>query len=219
MNRKEENYTLILSVAYLPNIQYFSKLLNYNDIIIEVFDTYQKQSYRNRSTILGSNGPLDMVIPVKRPDGNRTKTRDILIDYAINWRKTHWKAIISAYKHSPFFDIFAPELEPIYQQSLNYLVDWNLLLLDTLLKISGTVVNYRKSDSFIRSGNLDDYRDTIHPKSRMQRLDPDFSPQPYYQVFDKKFGFVPNLSFLDLLFNEGPQAIFLCRNYYNKGQQ
>jgi hypothetical protein len=53
----------------------------------------------------------------------------------------------------------------------------------------------------------------------MQRLDPDFSPQPYYQVFDKKFGFVPNLSFLDLLFNEGPQAIFLCRNYYNKGQQ
>ena len=210
--------SLLLSLAYLPNTQYFSKLLTYGDITIEIHDTYQKQSYRNRATILGANGKLDLVIPVKRPQGNSTKTCDILIDYDMPWHRTHWKAIVSAYKNSPFFDIFEPELKPLFRKKEKYLIDWNLILIDALLEMTSTKITYTSSTDFITppSPDYDDFRDTIHPKKRMQAPDPSYKPAPYFQVFNDKFGHIPNLSFIDLLFNEGPQAVYLCKRMHKK---
>ena len=189
---------LLLSLAYLPNTQYFSKLLTYGDITIEIHDTYQKQSYRNRTTILGANGKLDLVIPVKRPQGNSTKTCDILIDYDMPWYQTHWKAIVSAYKNSPFFDIFEPELKPLFRKKKKFLLDWNLILIDALLEITSTKITYTTSTDFITSP------------------DSSYKPVPYFQVFNDKFGHILNLSFIDLLFNEGPQAVYLCKSMYKK---
>jgi hypothetical protein len=207
-----------LSIAYLPNIQYFSKFLTYSEVAIEIFDTYQKQSYRNRTTILAANGPQDLVIPVKRPSGNSTKTCDIEIDYDTPWQKTHWRALVSAYNHSPFFDIFEPELEPVFQTNFKYLVDFDLFTCETLLKITGTKANYYKTDSYLKSVTGKDFRDSIHPKKRMQAFDLEYQEMKYFQVFEKKFGFLPGLSFIDLLFNEGSQAVFLCKKSIKKGQ-
>ena len=209
---------LILSLAYLPNTQYFSKLLTYENIILEIHDTYQKQSYRNRATILGANGKLDLVIPVKRPQGNNTETRNILIDYDMPWQQTHWKAIVSAYKSSPFFDIFEPELKPFFRKKEKYLLDWNLILLNALLEMTSTKITFTTSTDFIMSPSSDqnDFRDKIHPKKRMQAPDTSYKPAPYFQVFNDKFGYVPNLSFIDILFNEGPQAMYLCKNMHKK---
>lgn len=209
---------LILSLAYLPNTQYFSKLLTYENIILEIHDTYQKQSYRNRATILGANGKLDLVIPVKRPQGNNTETRNILIDYDMPWQQTHWKAIVSAYKSSPFFDIFEPELKPFFRKKEKYLLDWNLILLNALLEMTSTKITFTTSTDFIMSPSSDqnDFRDKIHPKKRMQAPDTSYKPAPYFQVFNDKFGYIPNLSFIDILFNEGPQAMYLCKNMHKK---
>ena len=209
---------LILSLAYLPNTQYFSKLLTYENIILEIHDTYQKQSYRNRATILGANGKLDLVIPVKRPQGNNTETRNILIDYDMPWQQTHWKAIVSAYKSSPFFDIFEPELKPFFRKKEKYLLDWNLILLNALLEMTSTKITFTTSTDFIMfpSSDQNDFRDKIHPKKRMQAPDTSYKPAPYFQVFNDKFGYVPNLSFIDILFNEGPQAMYLCKNMHKK---
>ena len=208
----------ILTTAYLPNIQYMSKILGGRPVLIEIQDTYQKQSYRNRATILGANGPLDLIIPVKRPFGNRTKTCDVLLDYDTHWMQIHWKAIVSAYKHSPFFDIFEEEFCTIYQQRKKYLIDWNSYILETIATITGESlnINYTKIYEKISGNSLNDYRTSIHPKRRMQEPDPYFDSHPYFQVFSNKFGFIPNLSFVDLLFNEGPQAAFLCRSAYKK---
>ena len=209
----------LLSISYLPNIQYFSKLLNYNQPIVEVNDTYQKQSYRNRATILGANGALDLVIPVKRPNGNATKTCDVLIDYDTPWQPTHWKAIVSAYKNSPFFDIFEPELKPFFRKKNKFLVDWDLKLMNALMEMTATEITLEKTVEYVKEPNseIDDFRESIHPKKRMQKPDPAFIPLPYFQVFNYKFGYVPNLSFIDLLFNEGPQAIYLCKKMMKKG--
>jgi len=210
---------IILSVAYLPNIQYFSKLLTYPEILIEVNDTYQKQSYRNRTTIYGANGRLDLVIPVKRSSDNTTKTRDILIDYDMSWQQTHWKAIVSAYKNSPFFEIFEPELKPFYKRREKFLLDWNLSLLDALMEMTATEIHYKKTPDYVKvpPENLEDFRETIHPKKRMQQHDDTFRPIPYFQVFSEKYGFIANLSFIDILFNEGSQAVYLCKNMRKKG--
>ena len=210
---------ILLSSAYLPNIQYFTKLFSGKEIIIEVQDTYQKQSYRNRAVIYGANGPLDLVIPVKRPQGNQTKTCDVLLDYDMPWNQTHWKAIVSAYRHSAFFEIFEEELIPLYQIKEKFLIDWNFLILDTLLEIIGRESHYSKSTGYKNEGKLEtyDYRNSIHPKKRLQRPDPSFTPLPYFQVFAQKHGFRPNLSFIDLLFNEGPQAADVCLKSINNG--
>lgn len=204
---------ILLSTAYLPNIQYFSKILSFDEVYIEVHDTYQKQSYRNRTTIYGANGPLDLVIPVKRPHGNNTMTRDVLIDYDMPWNETHWKALVSAYNHSPFFEIFEEELKPLYKSKFTYLLEWNFHLLDSILAMAGQKSFYEKTESYDRNvdSSFCDYRDCIHPKRKKQNHDIYFSPTPYFQVFAEKHGFKKNLSFLDLLFNEGSQATYLCK--------
>jgi hypothetical protein len=139
---------ILLSTAYLPNIQYFSKLLSNKNVLIETEDNYQKQSYRNRTIILSANGPLSLVIPVIKPNGNNTRTRDIIIDQNAPWQQIHWKAIVSAYKHSPFFDIFEAEIFPVFQTKEKFLLDWNFFVLDQVLKISGIEKSYLKTISY-----------------------------------------------------------------------
>jgi WbqC-like protein family len=209
---------VLLSTAYLPNIQYFSKILNNDKVFIEVHENFQKQSFRNRATILGSNGPLDLVIPIIKPEGNHTGIRSVLIDYSVPWQRVHWKALVSAYKNSPYFEIFEPELFPLFQLSEKFLLDWNFLILDYILSITGVQKKYANTEMYVSQTNANcrDYRNSIHPKKRMQKYDPQFEPVRYFQVFSNKYDFIPNLSIIDLLFNEGPEAICICGKCYKK---
>jgi hypothetical protein len=203
----------ILSTSYLPNIQYFSKFQLHKQVIIESHDTYLKQSYRNRCTIYASNGALDLSIPVIRPNGNKTLTKDVLIEYNTKWQVDHWRTIKSAYGNSPFFEIFEPELAYLYESKEKYLFDFNNKALTQIFNSIGTDVKIYHSKKYIEQNDslLYDYRNSIHPKKRMQKPDAFFNQQPYFQVFAEKYGFIPNLSFIDLMFNEGPQALDICR--------
>lgn len=206
-------YDAVLSTAYLPNIQYFSKFFLHKKVYIETEDTYLKQSYRNRCTIFGSNGKLDLSIPVIRPNGNKTKTKDVLIEYDTKWQLDHWRAIKSAYGNSPFFEIFEPEMAHIFESKEKYLIDFNEIALYQLFMSLGIEIKTYKTQSYFEPDNSVsyDYRDSIHPKNRMQKTDPFFKQNTYFQVFAGKLGFIPNLSFIDLMFNEGPQAIDICK--------
>ncbi|MBN1117625.1 MAG: WbqC family protein [Bacteroidales bacterium] len=208
--------TAILSTAYLPNIQYVSKFMGHKKVIIDIHETYQKQSYRNRTSILGANGKLDLTIPVVKQFGNSTKTKDILIEYETNWQSVHWKAIVSAYGHSPFFEIFEAELAPLFIKKTKYLVDFNTnVLLQLFESLGKTDIQLNLSEKYIlTSREIIDYRDSIHPKQRMQIPDSHFKAPEYFQVFAEKHEFISNLSFLDLIFNEGSQALYLCQNSF-----
>ncbi|HCT29327.1 MAG TPA: hypothetical protein DIW31_01000 [Bacteroidales bacterium] len=205
------NSKAILNTAYLPPIQYMAKIVSYDSIEIEVFESYAKQSYRNRCVILSCNGPLSLSIPIVKVNGNNTLTKDVEIDYSTNWQKLHWKAIESAYRNSTYFDFVADFLCPFYSRREDLLIDFNSRLLEEILKFIGVDKQFTYSNVFLKTYPFDveDFRSLIHPKLQYQHLDDRFNPVKYYQVFNNKFNFFPNLSVIDLLFNEGLEALSL----------
>ena len=202
---------IFLSTAYLPPIQYFTKFFLGEEVVFDYHETFLKQSYRNRCTILGANGLLDLTIPVIKPDGNNTKTKDILIDYVTNWQHVHWKAIVSAYNQSPFFEVLAHEFEPYFNKKIKYLIDWNEQMLMQISKSLEIPIDFAIADDYIMDCEEEkDFRTCISPKPRLQKPDKRFIAISYYQVFSEKFGFQPNLSIIDLIFAVGPETVSVC---------
>ncbi len=193
---------LLLSTAYLPPIEYFYYLVNNNAVVIEYYETYPKQTYRNRCEIYSANGKLTLTIPVVKTNGNHTMTKDVEISYANNWQKTHWRAIESAYNGSPFFMFYRDLLSPFYERNYKYLVDYNNELLELLLKQLKLEVSIGTTEKYEKQVfNTIDMRELIHPKRTSKIRGNEMNI--YTQVFENKCGFLPNLSIIDLLFNEG----------------
>lgn len=180
-------------------------------IILEQYDSYIKQSYRNRCRICGANGTLNLSIPVKRQRGTKTLFKDIRIDYDMSWQKVHWRSMVAAYASSPFFEYFMDDLVVFYEKRVEYLVDLNRALLEKTLFCMGVKIPVRMSDAFIPISDREDPRQFIHPKLETRVADPAFSALPYHQVFEEKHGFQSNLSILDLLFNEGPGSLSVLK--------
>ncbi|MGE0078752.1 MAG: WbqC family protein [Bacteroidales bacterium] len=200
--------TAILSVAYLPPIQYFTKLVQYQHILVESLENYTKQTYRNRCVILGANGPLALTIPVIKTQGNHTPIKLVEIDNSTLWQKNHWKAIESAYRTSAYYDFVADILNPFYSKRFTNLFEFDSMLMSSIFDFLSLAPNIHNVSSYNDDygQEVDDYRGTITPKVDSQS-DLQFHPVVYFQVFSNKFGFVPNLSIIDLLFNEGLSAI------------
>ncbi|HRR49630.1 MAG TPA: WbqC family protein [Bacteroidales bacterium] len=199
--------SVLLSTAYLPSIEYIRAIANSGRPVIERYENYQKQSYRNRCYIYSSAGLLPLIIPICREDRNDEDTRRIdkvKIDYTKKWQKQHWRAIFSAYNSSPFFCYYKDEIYSFYTEEEPLLFNYNNRLLNTILDLIGISSVPEFTQNYIRDFEGNDYRNYFHPKKEVL-----FNNKygQYYQVFAHKYGFIPNLSIIDLLFNEGPNSI------------
>ena len=210
--------TALLSSAYFGPVQWYQKLHRYDRCLIEQHDNFVKQTYRSRCIIPTTNGIQALSIPVSCPQGSqlsKTPMRDVRISDHGNWRHIHWNALCSAYGESPFFDYYQDDLRPFFERKWTFLFDFNMEiilkmveLLDIRPKISLTTAflsDASMAENATESSLVDDFRDVIRPKH--PGLDSDFMARPYYQVYQQKHGFQPNMSILDLLFNEGNEAI------------
>ncbi len=202
-----KNISVIVSTSYLPSILYFNKIINADTINVEAMENYPKQTLRNRCYIYAANGPLCLTIPVHKKEQPFQVTKDILIDYTYPWQKTHWRSIVSAYNSSPYFMFYDYILEPFYNKRIKFLLDFNNEILDKLLndifkqKIS---LNITKEYSKYQTEN--DLRYLCDFKS-YKNMYCEANSEEYYQVFAPKHGFINNLCILDLLFNEGNNAV------------
>ncbi|MBQ9665314.1 MAG: WbqC family protein [Bacteroidaceae bacterium] len=187
---------MVLPSAYFPPISWFSALLNGEPVFIEQYENYHKQTIRNRCTIDSPNGLLNLSIPIDKTNfiAGKCLMKDVRISTHSDWQHQHWYALETSYFNSPFFEYLQDDFRPLYERRWTFLMDFNEALIAQCCELLDLQPDLRKTEQYTG----------ITPTA-------DFIPQPYYQVFQQKHGFLPDLSIIDLLFNMGKEAVLFLK--------
>ncbi len=173
--------------------------------MVELQETYRKQTCRNHCCIYGPNGPQTLSVPVIKVNGNHTLTKDIRISYSLSWQQAHWRSIETAYRNSPFFLYYQDYFIPFFEKKQEYLIDLNSGIIQAVFKALKIPASIGVTDTY------DELLGKSQRESLVSKKNVPLLPA-YQQVFSLKFGFIPNLSILDALFNLGPETIFYLKS-------
>lgn len=193
--------TLFQPTYFSPISQYVS-IAKSKEIIFEIEDNFQKQTYRNRCFIYTADGKHLLNVPIQHTKGIKQKTKEVKIDYKDDWNKLHLKTLQTAYNSSPFFEFYIDDLMPILEKRHTFLLDLNFEAHQFVMEALQLEIPTSKSVEFHKEPTSIDYRNlAIAKKEQLYQFN------YYYQVFNSNSGFIPNLSILDLIFMEGPNAL------------
>ncbi len=215
--------TALLQTTYFGPVQWYQKLHRYEHTLIEQYDSYQKQTLRNRCIIATANGLQALTVPVdthpvlgsSADESTKCLLKDVRISDHNQWRRIHWNALQSAYSESPFFEYYADDIRPFFEQKYDFLVDFNEAIRQKMCELIDIHPSVEYTQEFLPPQEVSstthhpiihDFRDVINAKH--PQPDADFEVKRYWQVFQHKHGFLPNLSILDLLFCMGPESVF-----------
>ena len=193
----------LLHPTYFPNVAHFVSMIHAENLLFEVHDNYQKQTYRNRTYVYGANGKLPLSVPVVYSQKNRQLYRDIKIFNGSKWQALHWKSLQSAYRTSPFFEYYEDELASLFFTKQEFLLDFNFKCLEVTFEGLQLNLDYKTTSAFeIEPSNCLDLRHLANARKEKEH-----QFEPYTQVFSNKHGYINNLSILDLLCNEGTNTV------------
>jgi len=200
---------ILVSLPYFGPISQFKELVNASRIWLEQEDNYQKQTYRNRMYIYGANGKLSLNIPIKHLPKTKVKVHqkynEVKIDNEDKWQSVHWKSLKTSYQTSPFFEFYEDELALLFRKEYLTLFQFNKDCFETVLECLQLDLDFKYTSEYTKQPeNIADYRNLVNAKSTI-------TIPEYIQVFQEKHGFISNLCILDLLFNEGPNAVTFLR--------
>jgi len=194
---------VLLSTAYFPPAEYFYLIAHSNKVLIEKWENYLKQTYRNRCRILGANGPLTLTVPVLRGSFHKTPIRDLRIDNSRRWRELHLRSITSAYATAPFYEYYFDTISNVIRKPFSFLLDLNAEALSAVTDAAGITRETAFTEEYLPEGSFTgDYRYLITPKKPSPPAG--YKEMPYMQVFAGRFGYIPGLSIIDVLLNNGP---------------
>jgi hypothetical protein len=197
--------TISSDLQYFPAISFFNDLIKSTHIVFYSSDLLPKQSFANRTIIAGANGCLTLTIPLTGGRHGKKPVGLARIHSKENWQIRHWRSLYSAYNRSPWFSFYAPGLERIYQQPFEHLKDWNIACLDWACRQLNWLGKIELLDNEGELKMLPEPIRDLRGKIRPGNYQEQEAPQ-YQQVFEEKWGFLPNLSILDLLFCQGKRA-------------
>jgi len=190
---------MIFPAFYFGPVSYFGKLIRAENFKLEAYEHFPKQTYRNRCYIQGANGKLRLAIPTKHNGARMMK--EILVSDDYNWQKEHFKSLVSAYKSSPYFEYYEDDLALVFEQKEKFLLDLNLKTLEFISSKLKLDLKFGLTEKYELTDEALDFRNRFNAKTEPEGTFPE-----YMQVFSEKFGFMPDLSILDLLCNEGPKS-------------
>jgi hypothetical protein len=191
----------VFPTAYFPSIDYLNAFAQAKDGWIELHEHFQKQTIRTRCEILTANGILRLSIPTLHDSGRKIPMNEVKIDQTGTWKNDHWRAITSAYSLAPYFDDYASEVKEIIFSKDTYVWEKN----ERCLRLMETVLDQRLTIQY-----TDSFQGVSGDQSKNAYLDrAEWNKARYQQVFSYDKEFIPNLSMIDLLFNEGP----FCRRW------
>ena len=199
---------ILIHPNYFPNIHQFRQIIKANNILFEVSDNYQKQTFRNRTYIYGANGKLGLFIPVIHTHKNRELFKDVKISYDSNWMDLHLKSLQSAYRSSPYFEYFEDDFIKLYSEKEKFLADFNIKCIKLISNLLDLDLDFKISNEYVKKTNdIIDLRDLSNARKEKKIETP-----KYIQVFESKHGYLNNLSILDLIFSEGTNSVLLMNN-------
>lgn len=198
------NSQLIVSSAFFGPVAYFAQLIRHSEVMVEAYEHYPKQTYRNRSVIMTANGVIPLIVPVVKTNGNHTLLKDIRLADHNKWLKLHWRTIDSAYSNAPFYLYYKDEIQPFFSGDFLNLLEYNIKNTHSILSLIGCGTKLIPTSEFVKTypSKVRDLRYSFSPKIKVDGVFPD-----YFQVFSDRHGFKENLSILDLLFNLGPETL------------
>ncbi|CAM4223910.1 WbqC family protein [Zobellia roscoffensis] len=201
--------TILLSPAYIPDVATFSTIAQH-DVCWEVQDNFQKQTYRNRAYVCNDLGKQMLSIPIQHigKGQGKQKYRDVKLENAYHWQRQHWRSMQTAYRTSPFFEFYEDEIAPLYEKEYKFLMDFNLLTIETICDcLQMDMPKDRTTVYETKPEHLFDGRFLVDAKTKLN-----FNQEEYTQVFSDRNDFIPNASILDVLFNEGTNAVGYLKN-------
>ena len=199
---------ILIHPNYFPNIHQFTQIIKANNILFEVSDNYQKQTFRNRTYIYGANGKLGLFIPVIHTHKQRELFKDVKISYESNWMDLHLKSLQSAYRSSPYFEYFEDDFIKLYSKKEKFLADFNIKCIKLISNLLDLDLDFKISNEYVENTNdIIDLRDLSNARKEKK-----IETLKYIQVFESKHGYINNLSILDLIFSEGKNSVSLINN-------
>ena len=201
---------ILLPIFYLPPISWFAVFLKEEEeIVLEQYENFPKQTYRNRANIYGANGKLSLIIPISH-SGKRIM-KQIEISHRENWKQNHWKSIKTAYQSSPYFEFYEDRLQKIFEFETESLIQFNLNALKIIQDILKTKKAYSLNNEYAKVPSELNFRERFSAKKETE-----FEMEEYYQTFSDKLGFEKDLSILDLICNKGPETLTYLKNIETK---
>lgn len=200
--------TVVAPLAYGGSVTLWAYMAQATHVILETHDHYQKQTQRNRLYIHGANGKLMLSVPVKHlgKEGHQ-HYKDVEIDNSFLWQGQHWKSLEAAYRSSPYFEFYEDEISLLYQEYYTHLYAFNNANFQVLQNLIGLSFEVSFTQFYEKKVAFQDIRPLQEVKKNKA-----IAEVVYTQVFESKNGFLPNLSVLDLLFNQGPESLQLLKN-------
>lgn len=217
----------ILQPSYLPWLGFFDQMHRADTFVYLDDVQFTRRDWRNRNKIRTPNGWSWLTVPVLQKSRFKQLLKDTRIDNSVPWRRKHQEAILSHYAKAPYFDLYFPALESVYNKPWDFLLDLCYETLQILQEALGIQVSILKASEIgVESAKGEKILALCQTLGASHYLTGDasaeyLSPEAFdeqgivlemqnyrHPSYHQRYpDFIPYLSVIDLLFNEGERSL------------